>query len=597
MSQTKPLPKRLMISVAVAQGLLLFFLYKAHDLKMWPSESPVVAFPLWTLVLVIPVFLLLSLGQGNDRKFLRLTGVFSVVLAVIAGYMGWQGEPYGEFPFSDLTAIYSLSISVACFKTLMYLQQRASPRDMSYQTLFTYSWRNFLILACSGLFVLGFGLLLLLWSKLFLIIGVDFFESLFSEQWFLFPVLGFAFGLGTIIFRELLPVLDSITTLLQGLIKILLPMALFLAVLFVLALPFTGIAILWETGIGTTLLLWLTALILFFTNAVYQDSSGVNPYSPIIHRLISLGLCVLPIICCLSFYGLLLRWEQYGLTVQRGWGFLVWLILSLFSVGYVWGIVTRRASWPLVLGKVNTVMGLTLVALMVLTNSPLLNLREMSVASQFSRVENGTIQLKDLDFFYIHYHLGRSGYLAIEKLKREHADLDADILEKINNPVRPMMAAKNIDFDKFWREINYRPKTFEVPRQVVKLIEQGSPNFMRVGPQDGVNEAVLIEADLNADGGLEYVLIRLFDRGDGRQEIFQANYYYLIDNQWRIGRLNHSGGRQHFFSSTGSSQMLSASSSNSGVIDTGKAIKTGKIETEKPFFENLKVGEILLQPN
>jgi len=600
MSETKALPKALMLSIAAAQGLLLLVLYQTQELKSWPSETPLVAFPLWTLALVIPVFLLLSLGQGNDAKFLRLTGIFTVVLVLIAAYMGWQAEPYGKFPFSNITLIYGISIGIGCFKALMYIQQRVFVSLISYQSLFTYSWRNFLILAFSGLFVVGFALLLLLWSKLFSVIGIDFFKSLFAEQWFLFPTLGFAFGLGIIIFRGLHPVLDSITTLLQGLIKILLPMALLLAALFVLALPITGLTALWETGVGTTLLLWLTALILFFTNAVYQDSSGVNPYPATVHRLISLALCVLPVICGLSFYGLLLRWQQYGLTVQRGWGFLVWLVLTLFSVGYVWGIVRHRSSWPLVLGKVNVMMGLTLLTLMFVTNSPLLNFREMSIASQLSRVENGSIDLKNLDFYYIHQHLGRSGYLALEKIKAEHSDLDAEILENINHPARRMMGASPVNFDKFWQEIHYRPQAFEVPQQVVQLIERGSASFRPMGPAGNAGEAVLIETDLNADGKWEYVLIRLFDRGDGHQDIFQANYYYMINSQWHLGMLSHSGARQHFFSSIGSGQMLSATNSiNTNIdtnIDTATAIKTGQIKIEKPVFNNLKIGEVLFRP-
>ncbi|MFT7129417.1 MAG: hypothetical protein ACI89U_001533, partial [Gammaproteobacteria bacterium] len=72
MSENKPLPRPLMLSVAVIQSLILFVLYKTHELKIWPSESPVISFPLWTLGLLIPVFLLLSIGQGNDRKFMQL---------------------------------------------------------------------------------------------------------------------------------------------------------------------------------------------------------------------------------------------------------------------------------------------------------------------------------------------------------------------------------------------------------------------------------------------------------------------------------------------------------------------------------------------
>ncbi|MFT5691398.1 MAG: hypothetical protein ACI92E_000727 [Oceanicoccus sp.] len=597
MSENKPLPRPLMLSVAVIQSLILFVLYKTHELKIWPSESPVISFPLWTLGLLIPVFLLLSIGQGNDRKFMQLLSLFAIILSAIAAYTGWQAEPYGEFRFSNLTVIYSLSTSIACFKALMYMQQRASSATMNYQVLFTFSWRNFLILAFSGLFVLGFGLLLMLWAKLFSVIGVDFFQSLFSEQWFLFPALGFAFGLGIIVFRELMNVIDSVATLLQGLIKILLPMAVSLAVLFVFALPFTGVSVLWETGFGTTLLLCLTALVLFFVNAVYQDSSGVAPYSPFLHRWVYRSLCVLPVICCLSFYGLLLRWEQYGWTVQRSWGFLVWLVLTLFSLGYVWGIVTRRSDWPVVLAKVNTLMGLTILVLILMTNSPALNFREISMNSQLARVENGEIQLIDLDYVYINHYLARSGYLALEKLKGENEGLEEKIQRKISNPVDHMMRAEKVDYDKFWREASYRPEGLELPIDVVRMVEYNTPVFLSTTRAGTASEGVFIALDLNGDGNDEYVLIRLFDRGDGRQEIFHASFYYQENNVWKAGLLNYSGGRQNFFRSIGSHQRVGVEKNNTIDADVGGDIKTGKIERQKPDFDNLKIGEVVFRPS
>ena len=176
-----------------------------------------------------------------------------------------------------------------------------------------------------------------------------------------------------IIFRDLTRVIDNITKLLHGLIKLLLPLVISVAVIFIVALPFVGLEVLWATGNGTALLLWLLAIILFFTNAVYQDGRETNPYSPIIHRLIFLGLCVMPIISALSLYGLVLRLNQYGWSVERCWAVVVWLILTLLAVGYVMGIIRRRAEWTIDLARVNTAMGLVVLAIMLLANSPLLD--------------------------------------------------------------------------------------------------------------------------------------------------------------------------------------------------------------------------------
>ncbi len=219
MSDSTSLPKALMLSIAVAQSLLLFALYKAFDANAWPSESPLWSYPLWTLVIAVPVLLLLSLERGNERRVIVMSAGFGGVLAALAFYTGWQAEPFGEFPVFSLSAAFGCSIVIACFKALMYLQQRAAQVPMSYEVLFTYSWRNFLVLALAALFILVFWLILQLWAGLFRVIEIDFFSELFRKDWFLFPVLGFAHGMGVMIFRELTRVIDNITRLLQGLIR------------------------------------------------------------------------------------------------------------------------------------------------------------------------------------------------------------------------------------------------------------------------------------------------------------------------------------------------------------------------------------------
>ena len=118
--------------------------------------------------------------------------------------------------------------------------------------------------------MLGVAALLALWAMLFLVIDIKFFEELFSKDWFLFPVLAVAFGIGVFVFRRLTGVIDSITNLLAGLMQLLLPLVILIMALFLAALPVTGLEILWETGKGTSLLLWLNAAVLFFINSVYQ---------------------------------------------------------------------------------------------------------------------------------------------------------------------------------------------------------------------------------------------------------------------------------------------------------------------------------------
>jgi len=554
-----------MLIIAVVQGIMLFALYRAFDTNSWPSESPLWSYPLWTLAVAVPLLLLLSLSRGNERRVGQLVAGSAAVLALLAIYTGWQAEPFDAFPVFDLSFAFSISMTLACFKALMYLQQRANLVPLTYQVLFTNSWRNFLVTALSAIFVLIFRLILVLWGELFRVIEIDFFRDLFREDWFIFPVLGFALGLGMIIFRNLTRVIDNITKLLHGLIKLLLPLIILVAVIFLAALPFVGLDVLWSTRSGTALLLWLLAIILFFTNAVYQDGRETNPYSPVIHRVIFSGLCVMPIISGLSLYGLVLRLNQYGWSVERCWAFVVWFIFTLLAVGYVMGIVRRRSEWTIDLARVNTSMGLVVLAIMLLANSPVLDFRKISLKSQLNRVESGEIELKDFDFWYVKNDLGRPGYLAMEEMKRDIGDSDPELLELINNPVNRWYAQRLGSPEDVWEEMIYRPAPFDVPERLRSFI-----NKQYRARNEG--EAVMFEVDLNADGQNEYLLFRLQEFGIG-----YSQFYYLTNDGWKDGLLNFPGWRY-------------------GGAEVHDMIKNGDIAIVDPIFKDMKIGDLHVQP-
>ena len=223
---------------------------------------------------------------------------YSGVIALLAFYLGSQVS-FDRTYQAPLVFIFVSGLLVASFKALMYMQQQANGLRWSYPVFFSLSWRNFLVLGLSLLFVLATFLVLLLWQGLFNAIGIDFFEYLFFRDWFLFPVLGFAFGIGVVLFRELSGVIDSISRLLQGLLRLLLPIVLLLAVCFLATLMFVGLAPLWNTNFGTALILWLMAVILFFLNAVYQDGRGDTTYSEGVHRFVSVAILTLPVLALL----------------------------------------------------------------------------------------------------------------------------------------------------------------------------------------------------------------------------------------------------------------------------------------------------------
>jgi uncharacterized protein DUF4153 len=513
--ETTP-PRNWLLAISAVQGLALFALYYTSSNGLWPSAQPVWAFPLWTLAITSPVVLLLSLSDGNLRSVLRLTAGLSFVLFVVAVYVGRQVAPSSDLNIFSITLTFTLSMIIAVFKALMYLQQRANNIPLTYEILFIYSWRNFLTVSLALIFVGGVALVLLMWSSLFSAIGVSLFADLFKQDWFLFPFLSIAFGLGVIIFRSLSHTLDSINKLLEGLIRLLLPLIVLVTLIFLATLPFIGLAPLWATGSGTSLLLWLTAVLLFSVNAVYQSGQTKPPYPLVIHRFIYCGVAVLPIICALSFLRLWLRIEQYGWTVERCWGMLVWVILMLFSVGYTQGILRQGIVWTRTLQQVNTYMGLGIAAIMLLVNTPLLDFRKISLSSQISRAESSAIGWRAFDFGYAHNHLGRPAYERVQQLLTEIGDSDPKLKELIENPRQQWHPALENHRDLMWEKMIYRPTVFDVPDDLEPLINEVLVPMTRTG-------LLLIKVDLTQDGVDEYVLVDILENGMASGRLFYRN--------------------------------------------------------------------------
>ena len=494
-TQTNP-PRNLMLPIALTQGIALLLLWRALTNETWPAQQPVINFPLWTIAVALPVLLLLSLESGRAVRTVRYVGLFCAVLVLPAVYIGWQASPFDEFPIGSLLFVYIVTMGIACFKALMYLQLQIADAPIAYRTLFRYSWRNFLVVALTVPLVWGVALILFLWGALFQAIGIDFFADLFARDWFLFPVLAVAFGLGVLIFRHLATVIDGITSLLEGLIRLLFPLIVAVFVIFLAALPFTGLQPLWETGNGTALLMGMNIFALFFANAVYQPGRR-PPYPAIVHRLLYAGTSLLPIISMLALYGLYLRIAQYGWTVERCWALVICLLLALFSAGYSLGIVRRRNDWPETLGRVNVIMGWAIVALMLLVNTPLLDFRPIALASQFARVERGEIEIHDFDFYYARQHLARPAWLRMQAMLVEVEDSDPRLAGLIREP-RPSRTPV-ADAADLWERLVYRPEPFDVPEDLRPFIESSYAA--------SYDNLVLVAADLNQDQTLEYVLI------------------------------------------------------------------------------------------
>ena len=436
MNKPQELPSKLMVLISLVQGLCLLFLHQAIELHYWPHQQPQWLFAFYSLAFIWPTMLLLGLSPHNTKAIVKLTLPFALLCGLLGYYTGYQATPIEHIRFDALLFSFVLTMAIATFKALMYSQQWALGERVNYSALFLWSWRNFLTLSLALLFAGCFWLILLLWGALFKAIDINFFQDLFEQRWFYYPALALANGFGVIIFRSQTRIIDTITRLQQALMKFLLVVLVLVSLLFLAALPFTGLAPLWKSG-GSSLILCMQALMLFFVNAVYQDEPSQDrpnnwPYSKWLHRFVYLGVAVLPIYSAISFYGLSIRIEQYGWSLSRYWAFLIWFLLALFPLGYWWGIAKERDNWVHQLSKVNVATGLVVLCVMLIVNSPLVDFRKMTIADQLQRLADHKVAVDDFDIYYFRRHLARPGYKALQTLKEKYANTHPNLVFRIN---------------------------------------------------------------------------------------------------------------------------------------------------------------------
>lgn len=526
------LPKSFIIILAVLQAIALTLLYSSIENNVWPATSPTWLVSLITFSMSFPLLMLMTVNKNNIKTSLLLILPFSLLLSLLGAYVGFQQEPQEYVSNNTLMSVFIFTSLIAGFKGLMYIQQFGSSENVSYSRLFKLSWRNFIIFGECWLFVLIFWGILNLGAALFDILDIEFFSELLRNEWFWIPTLTLAFAFASVIFRKLLNIEDNIAFLLQTLIKFLLPVLSVISLGFLATLPFTGLNKLWETGSGSLLVMWLQVLTLFFVNTVYKDDSSVRPYHMLLHRLVFISVALLPVYSVISAYGIYLRVEQHGLTVDRCWGILIWFLLACFSFSYLVGIITKRDNWLEPLSKINIVMGWVVLVSMLAVNSPLLNFQSLSTNSQIARLDADKVTIEKFDYYYFEHSLGRQGYLAMQLLKQKietsHPEQYA-IIDRmyVNNEFALTLEHTVGDFIErsvFW------PSQALIPQGLIEAVFSEQHFYDRNSLKE--HTYYFIGMDLNKDDELDFIVI-----DESNENI--AAYFWLFDmGKWRSRYMN-----------------------------------------------------------
>jgi hypothetical protein len=560
------------LAVAVLQGVTLYWFQQSIENNWWPDNSGPVVTVLGLWLSVLPTTFVLSFRTSVATKsYWTSLFIMLLVLSAMGIYFG-RAHDLDAMREGGVAAMLAATvlwfIVLFWFKAALY-EQRVWP---TYASMFGYSWHNFLCVALASFFTLiAFGVLML-WGALFDVININFFSALFQRSWFLFPALVLAFAYALILFRTEINAVGAVQRILRALFSILLPVLGVVAALFLVFLPLTGATLIWVNGYGSDTILLFVGIVLFLFNAVFQDADQA-PYGDRLTRLVRFIPIVLTVLLTLAVYGIALRIEQYGLTVERIWAVIVLGLMFAYSLAYSLHALLSSASWKVHFASINRVMACVVGAVCLLVVTPLVSLDKLSIASQLKRLETGRVSLEQFDYAYL-ARLGGHGIASLKELAgsklmvnqaRALASLETAI--DTNGSIYAVRSNKSSEhLDAVIENIIVYPPYAEI--NVDKIVQNNALDNLEQCEREF--PCVLVMVDINGDAVTDTILLT-----PNHQETYQAS---------RI--VEYSPGQYHNVG------YVNFEVNPKTLID---AIQRGDVDTPASQWKNLKIGDYVIK--
>lgn len=357
-----------------------------------------------------------------ERSRWMSAAVFGLSAGLVAGAISyWSGSPGGGYSGSGwqlASALLAIVIAAPLFQ---------AARDNGRWTLepgpiHGYAWGNLVLWCAAWAFVIVTWLLAQLLAELFSLIGIKLLRDLLRGGWFTWMLIGAALGAAIGLLRDRDTILGLLQRTVTTILSVLAPILAAGLLLFVLALPFTGLEPLWaQTAATTPILLCCVIGAIFLANATIGNNAEDEARSPLF-RLSARALCalILPlaIVAAISTW---LRIDQHGFTPERLWGLTFVTIILVISAAYCAALILGRKDWPehIRASNVGLMAGLCAVALLLAT--PLIDFGAVSARNQIARLENGKVPEKDFDWGAMAFDFGPAGRASLERLAKEGA--------------------------------------------------------------------------------------------------------------------------------------------------------------------------------
>jgi hypothetical protein len=432
----------------------------------WPLRSPLlgllgggIGLALYALVSVDPAYEK-DVGRVVMATFLTAGGMvlaftlerirwawaaaFALVSGLVVAGVTWSnGAPDGWDqlgPWRHVCAGLAVAIAAPLFQAI----RDEGKWNLPYRTVHRHVWTNAIIWCAAWLFVGLVWLLSFLLASLFDLIGIDQLQRLLNRAWFAHLLTGASFGGAVGLLRErerIMGLLQRLATLALGVLAPVLAIGL---IIFLLALPFTGLSPLWEATKSTTpILLSCVIAALVLANVVIGDGPEDEDEAarPLRWSAMALGAVILPL-GLIAAVSTGLRIAQYGLTPDRLWAATFTAIAIAYGLAYLAALLWRRLRWSEALRPANLGLAIGLCGLALLLATPLINFNAFSARDQAARLRSGRTPLDEFDWKALAFDFGKPGREVLEKLAR------AGPTQPIRNRSKQVLAFKTPwDFD------------------------------------------------------------------------------------------------------------------------------------------------------
>lgn len=349
----------------------------------------------------------------------------------------------------------------------------------------THAWTDAVIGAASLLFVLIAFALAWLIAGLFNLIGITALVTLLKQAWFGFALAGFAFGAGIGLLRERDGLVATMQRLVMVVLGVLAPVLAAALLLFLVSLPLTGLAGLWNGALSAAAMMLVAGAgaSLLINAAIGHGDEARDPH-PVLHwAALLLALVVLPL-AGLAMAAMMLRVGQYGWTPERMWGVLSAGIAIAYGVAGWWAVIHGRTGFAPILRVLQVRLALVVCAVALLLSLPLLDFGAISARSQLDRLAAGKVAADKFDWTAMAFDFGPAGRDALARIARRgpvaHRPLAAAALHSegrysVNDAVAVATGSQDLD-----QRLTVVPASRPLPKEARQVLAESQA--CAVGP-------------------------------------------------------------------------------------------------------------------